>query len=200
MGASKADSGSPAIQVPLRHRVLAVFTANVAVAFALAGWYGSEQYVLKINSSRVLEVDMLRLEIKILTTRPGFHPDDGIRREQERAALNEQIGTTFIIAQAWKWVMYLTAAILETTAIMIILGRRPLTAQIIASLAILVSTCCTVIAMHLLVRPDLGGMPSLPTRSYLYLALIQGGYGAVLLVVTLSQRKPAARQCLSTVP
>lgn len=182
MDATKADSCSLAIQVPLRHRVLAVFTANVAVVFALAGWYGSEQYVLKINSSRVLEVDMLRLKTKILTTRPGFHPDDEIRREEEFAALGEQIGTTFVIAQAWKWLMYLTAAILETTAIIVILGRRPLAAQIVASLAILVSTCCTVIAMHLLVQPDFGGMPSLPVRSYLYVALIQGSYGAILLL------------------
>ncbi len=58
---------------------------------------------------------------------------------------------------------------------------------------ILLSTCGTLEAMHLLIRPDFGGMDALSRLSYLYVALLQGSYGAVLLTVLLAGRRPATR-------
>lgn len=190
MGASKADSCSPEIQVPLRHRVLSVFTANVAVVFALAGWYGSEQYVMKYNFSRVLEVDMIRLESKILTTRPGSNPEDEARRDHDRAVLLKQIGWAAGIAYAWKYVMYIVATMLELAALASATTRHGRTAHIVAAWAILVSTVLTVVAMIMLIKPAFGGIPSLSIRAYLYATLLQGGYGAILLAVFFRRRRP----------
>ncbi len=119
--------------------------------------------------------------------------------EDQVAVLTKQIGTTLVITYAWKYLMYLTAAILEVAAF---LGttRHRRKAHLAAACAILISTICTIVAMKLLISPSFGGMESLAKRSYIYIALIQGGYGAVLLVVTLSRWKPAAQRCPLPVP
>jgi hypothetical protein len=170
--------------------MFAVLTANVAMAFALAGWYGSEQYVMKYNFSRVLEVDMIRLESKILTTRPGSNPEDEARRDHDRAVLLKQIGWAAGIACAWKHVMYIVATMLELAALASATTRHGRTAHIVAAWAILVSTVLTVVAMIMLVKPAFGGIPSLSIRAYLYATLLQGGYGAILLAVFFRRRRP----------
>jgi hypothetical protein len=46
----------------IRGRLLALLTANVAMGFALAGWYEAEVRVLPVNSARVLELRILETE------------------------------------------------------------------------------------------------------------------------------------------
>ncbi len=188
MDATTSGEAVSSSQISVRDRIFAVLTANVAVAFALAGWYCCEQYVLKVNSTRVLELEVLRLESKILTTRPGAAAADEARRADRRKQLGEQIGTTLVIATVWKFLMYVTAAILEAAAFLGTTrhGRR---AHLVAGWAVLISTVCTVVAMTLLVAPSFGGMESLARRSYVYIALIQGGYGAILLAVFWSRKR-----------
>jgi hypothetical protein len=173
--------------------MFAVLTANVAVAFALAGWFGSQQYVLKVNFSRILEIDMLRVKSKILTTRSGANPEREKQQELDAEGLQRQIAAAWIIARIWEYLMYLAAVILEAMAFMAVIGRRPRVAHLVAAITILLSTCCTLEAMHLLVRPDFGGMEALPRRYYLYVALLQGSYGVLLLAVFLKGRRRVTR-------
>lgn len=194
MDAALTDPGSISTATSVRDRLLALLTANLAVAFALAGWYCSEQYVIKINSARVLELDMFRLEAKILTTRRGADPAAEAERQDKRETLGRQIAITLVIAKTWNWIMYLAAAVLETAAIMIVIGRRKRAAHLVAAITILGATCLTLVAINLLVRPDFGGMPSLPARSYVYAALMQGGFGAVLLYAFLKWPQTPTRQ------
>jgi hypothetical protein len=191
MDSSTADS--TLYQVSRRDRLFAVLTANVAVAFALAGWFGSQQYVLKVNFSRLLEVEMLRVKSKILTTRSEANPEQEAQQELDVEALQRQIAAAWVIARVWEYLMYVAAVILEAMAILAAIGRRPRVAHLVAALTILLSTFGTLEAIHLLVRPDFGGMQALPVRSYLYVGLLQGSYGAVLLAVLLTGRRPARR-------
>ncbi len=190
-------------QVPRRDRLFAVLTANVAVAFALAGWYEAEKRVLPVNSARLLEIHMLQTEMRIKAasrssreglSRPATKSADGNSEtadepediEKRIAALTEQMATTAIIAYVWKYLMFLTAAILEMAALLSTTRRRR-GAHLVAAWAVLISTACTLIAMRLLVSPSFGGMESLSIRSYLYIATIQGSYGALLLAVFLKK-------------
>lgn len=197
-------------QISLRDRVLAVVTANVAMAFALAGWYWAEKQVLPINTARVLDIHMLQTGLRIKAdnwnsgrlSATGPSTDPAGRRkqditqdlkdtEQQIAVLTDQIGTTAVIAYVWKCLMYVAATLLEVAAL---LGttRHARRAHLAAGCVVLISTACTLVAMKLLVNPSFGGMESLSIRSYVYLALIQGGYGVILLAVTLGSRRRAA--------
>jgi len=199
MDATTSGEAVSSSQISVRDRIFAVLTANVAVAFALAGWYQAEKQVLPINSLRVIEIDILQRGMRIKahnwnsrsTDATGPSADSADRErditqeikdtEDQAAVLTKQIGTTFVITYAWKFLMYITAAILEVAAFLGTTrhGRR---AYLAAACAILISTVCTVVAMKLLVAPSFGGMESLARRSYVYIALIQGGYGAILLL------------------
>lgn len=208
-------AGEPALssRISLRNRIFAVLTANVAGAFALAGWYAAEKQVLPVNSARVIEIYILQKEMRIKangwtstgvdTTRPATGAATRKRDvaqelhdiERQIAVLTKQIGTTAVIAYVWKYLMYITAAILEVAAFLGTTrhGRR---AYLVAGWAILVSTVCTIVAMKLLIDPSFGGMESLARRSYVYIALIQGGYGAILLAVFWpGKRRPGNGHC-----
>src|SRR5512136_2326011 len=121
MDSSTADSTPALTRVSRRDRLFAVLTANVAVAFALAGWFGSQQYVLKVNFSRILEVDMLRVKSKILTSRSVANPEQEKQRELDAGALERQIAAAWIIARVWEYLMYLAAVILEAMAFMTVI-------------------------------------------------------------------------------
>ena len=207
MDATTVGEHASSSRISRRDRMFAVLTANVAMAFALAGWYQAEKQVLPVNSSRVIDIHLLQLKMRIdangQISAPATGPAKPANRlndtEQQISLLTKQIGITAVIAYAWKYLMYLTAAILEVAAFLSTTRHRR-KAHLAAACTILISTICTIVAMKLLISPSFGGMESLAKRSYIYIALIQGGYGAVLLVVSLSQRKSAAQQCLSPVP
>ncbi|MGQ9651778.1 MAG: hypothetical protein ACUVXJ_16870 [Phycisphaerae bacterium] len=207
MDANTSGQTASSSPISLRDRVLAVVTANVAMAFALAGWYWAEKQVLPINTARVLDIHMLQTGLRIKADHwnsgkmnaSGPSTDPAGRRkqdisqdlkdaEQQIAVLTDQIGTTAVIAYAWKYLMYVAAAFLEVAAL---LGttRHARRARLAAGYVILISTACTLVAMKLLVDPSFGGMESLSIRSYVYLALIQGIYGVILLAITLGSRQ-----------
>ncbi|MDM8006882.1 MAG: hypothetical protein QUV05_12140 [Phycisphaerae bacterium] len=207
MGATTSGETVSSTPISLRDRMFAVLTANVAMAFALAGWYWAEKQVLPVNTARVLEIHILQTGLRIRTdhwnsgrmgaTGPSTDPvgrrkqditQDLKDTEQQIAALTKQIGTTAVIAYAWKYLMYLAAAFLEVAAVLSTThrGRR---AHLAAGWVVLVSTICTLVAMRLLVHPSFGGMESLSIRSYLYIVLMQGGYGVILLLAYRAGRK-----------
>lgn len=217
MDAATVGEHASSNRISRRDRMFAVLTANVAMAFALAGWYQAEKQVLPVNSLRVIEIDILQRGMRIKAHNWNSRSADATSTsvdsadrkrditqeikdtEHQIAVLTEQIGITLVITYAWKYLMYLTAAILEVAAFLSTTRHRR-KACLAAACTILISTICTIVAMKLLISPSFGGMESLAKRSYIYITLIQGGYGAVLLVVSLSQRKSAAQQYLSPVP
>jgi hypothetical protein len=201
-GASQIGSsgGSPR---QVRRRVLALLTANVAMAFALGGWYQAEVRVLPINTARALEIHMLQLEARIQAGPAGKSNGLRVQPTTTRAAtdtaekmrtLEMQMGATAIIAYAWKFMMYLAAAALEVLAILSVLKEHRLWPQVVASCVILASTALTILSMSLLMNPKYGGMEPLLFRSYIYAGLIQGSYGVLLLAATVwpsAVRQPA---------
>jgi hypothetical protein len=192
MDAAKADERITPFRASFRDRAFAILTANMAVVFALAGWYGSEQYVLKVNSSRVLGLAALSLKTKILASRPRTDETAETHHEDEGVTLEKQIGVTAVIAYVWKYLMYVVAAILEAAAVMSATTHYARGALRIAGWVILFSTLCTLVATTLLVNPSYGGMPPLSPRSYIYAALLQGGYGLILLLAYWPRQEPAS--------
>ena len=165
-----------AYRVSLRDHLFAVLTANVAMAFALAGWYEAEKQVLPINSARLLEIHMLQTEMRIKanqrassrahSSRPESDSEEAPKNpaeevkdiEHQMMVLTEQIGDTAIIAYVWKYMMYVTAVILEAAALLSIITHQGRRSHLVAGWAVLISTVCTLVAMVLLVSPSYGGM------------------------------------------
>jgi hypothetical protein len=187
----------------VRDRILALLTANVAMGFALAGWYEAERVVLPVNSGRVLEIQMLRSEARLVggsrnSSTSSDSDDPKLTRAQKIEdiknqidSLQNQMGVTFVIGYAWKYMMYLMAVLLEALAIVAVLLEHRRWPQLTAGLLILISTTLTLVGMSLLMNPDYGGMERLQTQSYVYAGLIQGGYGVILLIAALW---PSGRQ------
>jgi hypothetical protein len=182
------NDGKTAARLTWYDRLFIIMTANIAVAFAFAGWYATEEYVHEVNAARSLDLHLLQLQAMAMPPSTKTTPDNSDEPspmnelEKQQIRLQNQIGITGVIATIWNYVMYLVAIILELCAVVAILFKRAKWPQVVAAVFIILSTIGTLVGLSLLMDPNYGGLKPLAARMYLYVGAAQGSYGIVLLV------------------
>ena len=95
-----------------------------------------------------------------------------------------------VMIQAWRVGMYVVGAFLAAMAGVSLWTGRPRWPHLIAAGLILASTGGTLVAIHFLADPDVGGLPPLYRSWTMSAAGIQSAYGVVLLIAFARKRRP----------
>lgn len=104
-------------------------------------------------------------------------------QQEEIRRLQRQTTAVEVILNVWRIAMFVAAGAMMFLAVLAATTRHARRWLLGISGIIFLSTLATLAAMHLLERPDLGGLPPLSVLSYAIVALVQGAYGFVLIAL-----------------
>jgi hypothetical protein len=198
-------AASPLSKRRLRDAVFPILTLIFAVLWILAALQIS-RYLDRLNNERFLAGTMaagasddssrgglgLSSIFTLDSPKPTKEQADRMRR------LQEQVGWTQETVKRWRIAMLYVGGFLICVSVSSVFRRLVRVPHLLAGVVIIGGTVVSLIALGLLVDPAAGGLPPLSRWTPVLVALVQGFYGVVLVLVFARRAKAIDRVAAGT--